>query len=98
MNMMLPMSVPVTREVEINYVDGRPKRHKWYKYLAKIGTHSGTVVWIADKEVLAEGDVVWVTEIDMSDKGLWVKYLSDTALFRGTVTNISEEPRAFISR
>lgn len=58
MNKMLPMSIPVVRDVKVGYAEEKPKRHKWYKYLAKIGTHNGTVVWIADKPELTEGDDV----------------------------------------
>ena len=83
----------VVRVVQIPYEDESPKRHTWYLYHAKVGTTNSTIVWVADKEEIQFGDIIFfVDEFDlpMKDKNRYVKYPSTNAMFKGTVTDINE--------
>ncbi len=88
----------ITKSICIPYRDDKPKRRKWGKFLAKVGTGCGTVIW-ADKEELNEGDMflfVDTFDLDLEDKSRYIAYPSPRIIKTGIVTSTNGE-RVFIS-
>ena len=87
------------RMICIPWHDNRPKRRTWYKYLAKVGTTCGTVVW-ADKEELKVGDTCYYIDafIPLDDKKRYIAYPSSTYAGKGLVDMINDEGRIFIAK
>ncbi len=89
----------IRKKVCIPYKDEQPKLRAWYKYVAKIGTTCGTIIW-ADKSELNVGDWVYfgdISDFDLENPKRWNVYPSETVVRKGCVTMINAEPRAFIS-
>lgn len=87
----------ITKTICIPYHDDKPKRRKWGKFLAKVGTTCGTVIW-ADKEELNIGDrciFIDTFDLDLKDKTRYTAYPSPRIIKTGIVDAINGE-RVFI--
>lgn len=82
--------------------EDKPRRHKFYKFLGKVGTTATTLIWVVDKETVNLGD--WVYYIDDNDhvhpddKKCYMTYLSDHQWHRGVVDRINEDGYIFVTK
>ena len=90
----------VRRSSALSYEE-KPKMHKFYRFLGKVGTTSTTIVWIIDQETVSEGDNVrfideGFTHICPSNKFCYMKYLSEDC--QGYIDKINDDGYIFVSK
>ena len=90
----------VRRLCALSYEE-KPKMHKFYRYIGKVGTTASTIIWIVDKEEVKIGDYVHyidesTSHICPANKYSYMKYLNED--HSGLVDRINDDGYIFINK
>ena len=80
-------------------MEDKPHRHKFYKFLGKVGTTATTIIWVIDKgTILLNDEILYIDESDRHpyDKNSYMKYLN--VIHRGIVDKINNDGYIFVNK